>query len=42
MNKEIHKLSALELSSFFKSKIISPMEVAKVTLERVEKTQHER
>lgn len=39
MNKEIHKLSALELSSFFRSKSISPLEVAKVALQRIKKTQ---
>ena len=39
MNKEIHKLSALELSSNFKSKDISPLQVTNVILERIKSSQ---
>ncbi len=35
MNKEIHELSALELSSFFKSRTTSPLEVSKIILKRI-------
>ncbi len=39
MNKGIHKLSALEISSLFESKDISPLEVNKIIIDRIKSSQ---